>query len=299
MRALEQPGVAVVAVNRRTQEVAGIAWAAGRIGEPNALVIGRHTRADLHLNRDPTVSLRHLAVVVEPLTELGLPGRGVTYRVVDLRTGQGFRAEDGALLGAICADGPAFLSAASYAFFFFVTGDPTDWPESAKDAWAFIPERVYLEERQLAGRPGTQPCAEDVLSFIPDRPITVVRRLPAPGRVDQDRLLARGERPIARVAFAGANQFIEVPLGQRALEDGVLVGRSDRCDSPGILQDGVLSRVHLMLFALDGRFYALDTASRNGSYSGTRRDPFRLLELGREHGLALADAVTLTWRAHE
>jgi hypothetical protein len=98
------------------------------------------------------------------------------------------------------------------------------------------------------------------------------------------------------VAFAGANQFIEVALGERALDDGILVGRSDRCDSPGILQDRILSRVHLMLFTLGGRFYALDTASRNGSYSGARSEPFRLLELGREHELALTDAVTLGWR---
>ena len=41
-----------------------------------------------------------------------------------------------------------FLACGNYALFFLVTGDPSAWPENAADAWACIPERVYVREQE-------------------------------------------------------------------------------------------------------------------------------------------------------
>src|SRR5207248_896644 len=74
------------------------------------------------------------------------PGEGVKYRVLDLRTSDGFADEHGRPLRGLRCEGPAVLRCAGHAMFFLPLGDPTDWPVSAEDAWACLPERVYFDE---------------------------------------------------------------------------------------------------------------------------------------------------------
>lgn len=287
LRSFEQPGVAAVVIDRVGHQVAGVALLAARIGEPNALIAGRHSRTDLLITGDQTVSLRHLAIVVEPLTDLGQ----VTYRVVDLRSSQGLRTEEGKVLGGVRADGPAFFTAGNYALFFFTTGDPTDWPESAADAWSFIPERVYLEERPQVARGSARRPAVAI-----ERPITLIQGTGAPSRIGR-RLLRRGERAVAELTLTGAGGSRRVQVGDAALADGVLIGRSDRCDASAALRDPSLSRVHMLLITIGERTYALDTASTNGSYLAG--DPDNALELrALEPGdvLDLAGVARVTWQ---
>jgi hypothetical protein len=72
------------------------------------------------------------------------------------------------------------------------------------------------------------------------------------------------------------------------------VGRDDRC-SHGGLEEGNLSRVHLVLLGVDDEVWAIDTASTNGTrvLSGP---PFRQLLLSGETQLVLADALSLRWQ---
>lgn len=294
VRRFDQPGVAVVAIDRVARRLAGIACLAGRIGEPNALIAGRHREADLRLSGDATISLRQFALVVEPLTELGRPGRGVTYRVIDLRSRQGFRTEEDHTLGGVRADGPAFLAAGNYAFFFFVTGDPTDWPRAAAQAWSFIPERVYLEERERWARGSARRRA--VGRAVPlSRPITLIQETGPASRLAAHSLVARGEARVAELLVTSAGGSRCIPIGPTALEDGVLIGRSDRCESSELLRDSNLSRVHLLIIEIAGVPYALDTASRNGSFIDAG-PAFGLCALDSARTLHLADAARVMWR---
>jgi len=143
------PGVAVAAVDMSRRRVSGSLCIAAKPDHANSAIIGRHSQCDLYLDGDPVLSLRHLAVLVHPLRAGGGPsGTDVVYRVVDLRTSTAFTDEHGRRLEAVTVEGPMFLACGNYALFFLVTGDPSSWPENAADAWACLPERVYVGEQE-------------------------------------------------------------------------------------------------------------------------------------------------------
>lgn len=289
---IQQPGVAVVAIDRAAGRLADIAYVAGRVGEAATLIVGRHTRADLRPGDDPAMSLRQLALVVEPLTELARPGRGVCFRVIDLRSQHGLETEEGKTLGGILADGPAFLASGNHAFFFFVTGDPTDWPASSRDAWSFIPERVYLEERRRLARGSARRRA--VGRSLARRSMTVVQPTRPAGRLTGEALLCHGEPRLGDLVLASRGAARSIPIGATALEDGVLIGRYERCDAADLLGDPNMSRVHLLVVSIAGVPHAVDTASTNGTSVGGRS--IRVQPLTRELTLDLGDAARLTWR---
>ena len=62
-----QPGVAVIAVDTSRNRIAGSLCLAAKVGELNAAIIGRHNVADLYLDDEPGMSLRHLALGVRQL----------------------------------------------------------------------------------------------------------------------------------------------------------------------------------------------------------------------------------------
>src|SRR5262249_59328862 len=102
---------------------------AGVPAEPNGLnpvIVGRHTSAEVFLPRDPSLSLRHLAVL------LSADGQGsVRFRVLDLRTATAFEDEHDQRLQALESAGPALVRCASYAILLLPTA-ATDqpWPHA-------------------------------------------------------------------------------------------------------------------------------------------------------------------------
>ncbi|OGQ22123.1 MAG: hypothetical protein A2138_22945 [Deltaproteobacteria bacterium RBG_16_71_12] len=62
-----------------------------------------------------------------------------------------------------------------------------------------------------------------------------------------------------------------VAVGERALEEGVLLGRLDRCVGGGV--DARISRVHAWVVARDGGLLVADVGSTNGTAvkDGARR----------------------------
>ena len=144
-RACREPGVAVIAVHAGTGRLAGRLWLAARVGRPAIAIIGRHSAADLLLEDHASLSLRHLALVLSPLRSWD--AHDVRFHVLDLRTAAAFQDERGRTLEAVRVEGPALLSCGRHALYFLQTGDATDFPRSAADAWAMLPERIYIDER--------------------------------------------------------------------------------------------------------------------------------------------------------
>jgi hypothetical protein len=70
----------------------------------------------------------------------------ISCRILDLRTGSGFESEDGNPLVGVRCEGSALFRCASYALLCLALGDPSDWSESAVNAWSGIPERVFFDE---------------------------------------------------------------------------------------------------------------------------------------------------------
>lgn len=260
-----KPGVAVIAVDLNRRRVAGSICVAAKADEANAAIIGRHSMADLYLDSDPGLSLRHLVLVVNPLSS----DRDVRFRVIDLRTRLAFEDEKGERFEALVAEGPIFLRCGNFALFCMVTGDPTDWPSSAEAGWQCIPERVYIQEEEAEPdqwqrrRPGRRQKA------LPADAKRVTRVQPRRGPTRAKRhLLGPGEEPLGNLRISTDQASQTLVIGVEAAKRGILLGRYERCDTHGakVLTHDNISRVHLLVLGVEGQLYAIDTASTNGTW---------------------------------
>jgi hypothetical protein len=323
------PGVVVVAVDSISRRVAGSLCLAAKVGSANAAIVGRHGHCDLYLEGDPALSLRHLAIVVSPLSA-GEKGPQVGFRVLDLRTRSAFLDEGGRRLESVSAEGPTFLSAGGHALFIVVSGEDPVWPESATEAWKCIPERVYMDEKdaepdrwkrrrvrgfdeptdggglaagtgvveqeevEKAARQGAQ-AAEDAAR------ITLVRTQPGPARARVS-LIAEDDLEVGQIAVTAEGKAQRIAVGERAVEAGILLGRYERCDTHGasvVAHHGV-SRVHLLLLQVAGDVYAIDTGSTNGTFRGgpgASDAEVRIVKLEDDTQLILGeDLVHVKWK---
>jgi hypothetical protein len=119
-----------------------------------------------------------------------------------------------------------------------------------------------------------------------------------------------------RIRASAGSQSITV--GPHAANQGILLGRYDRCDASDatVLTDPNISRVHLLLLAVGRSLYAFDVASTNGTWraesvangpafaSGTQHDvddgfmwrEVRIAELTPQTYLALGEGLAyLSW----
>jgi hypothetical protein len=109
-------------------------------------------------------------------------------------------------------------------------------------------------------------------------------------------LAADPEEPVAAIEIRSPEGHELLRVGQRALRDGVLLGRyEDRCDGAEALQSEMISRVHLLLVEVDGRAVAVDLASTNGTrLDGAPID--RVVDLPAAGLFRLGGAAEVRWR---
>ncbi len=309
-----KPGIAVVAIDEHRGRVAGSACVAAKIGTVNTAIIGRHSCADLYLNSDASMSLRHLAVVIDPLRDC-TGNSEVRYRVIDLRSGTAFTDERGSEVEAVTAEGPAFIRCGGYALFCFTTDEGNVWPDDPVDGWECIPERIYLQKR--AAEPDRwqreQPrsfhehTGEIDISRSSGSAITLVNTSPGPLAADAD-LLADGEEPLGRLRIWSRKRKENLIVGASALDRGVLLGRYDRCESNArsVLRRDSISRVHLLVLRVAGELYVIDTASSNGTWLSVADSDHSDADWRRIRLMPLADGLTfclgnektkIRWRA--
>jgi FHA domain-containing protein len=260
--AQEQEGVLVAAVDR-----GGLFDAHAHLRLPKSgiahLILGRHERCDFVLSRDPDVSLRHLLV-----RATRGPGGHIQLRAIDLRSRVGLLSEDGRRCEAIASRGPLFLQVASYVVFLLPTGPSVrPWTRDADETWR-----------------GFSPRSQEILP--PPQPLKS-RAAPGADAVRLATITLDSSSPQA------GDLTSTHAVWSDQLERGILVGRDDRC-SHGGLDEGNLSRVHLVLLSVDDEVWAIDTASTNGTriQDGPQ---FRQLLLSGETRLVLADALALRW----
>lgn len=228
------------------------------------LILGRHERCDVVLSRDTDVSLRHLLV----RATRGPDGQ-LHLRAIDLRSRVGLLSEDGRRCEAIASRGPLFLQVGSYVLFLLPTGPLVrPWTQDADETWrGFAPrnQEILPPPQPLKSRAAPSPSAMKLAT------ITIQSSSPQAGDLTSTHAVWSDQ-----------------------LERGILVGRDDRC-SHGGLEEGNLSRVHLVLLSVDDEVWAIDTASTNGTrlHGGA---PFRQHRLSGEAQLVLADALLLRWQ---
>jgi hypothetical protein len=195
--------------------------------------------------------------------------------------------------------------ASQTALLFPTGGSEEPWPEEGHAAWQKIPERTHLEcatahpERwfDLADRrPRRAPEALDASGGPPTVSTSFPGpAFPLPALLDRD--MAGTDCVRGEIIVRCAKRRVSLRMGETAMRQGVLLGRYDRCDNGGVavLADERLSRVHLLLVEMGGAFYAVDTASKNGVWQGSRRVHVVRLEPGLE--LTLADQASVEWRS--
>ena len=173
------------------------------------------------------------------------------------------------------------------------------WPEDSDAAWTRIPERVYLEResadpaRWLFPAGGAREIVPQVREARPPG-TTLVDSFPGPvfaAWVLQSSGPARGEIVVRSVSGVAS-----LPVSVSAARQGVLLGRYERCDTAGlpVLSSEKLSRVHLLVIEIEGVLYALDTASRNGSWLPA--GPLRAARVEPGRPIRLARDASVEWR---
>ncbi|HEY6177114.1 MAG TPA: hypothetical protein VIX73_21805, partial [Kofleriaceae bacterium] len=258
-REVNEPGVALVAVDESTGRPMGLVRLLARVQRHVAAIIGRHDECDLYLNAHARLALRHLAIVLDPVQDWR-PGANVRYRVLDLRTTDGFADENDRSLRGLRCEGPGLLRCGGYALFIMPLGDPTDWPSDAHDAWAFLPERVYFDELEKSPlgsvrRAPRAPQLPSLSNAITHRSLIIRTHGP---RDTTDGLIESGDIA-GTLELIGPRSRGTIRIGHDELCDGVLIGRYARCSNAQLADDPSLSRVHALLIQIDDAILTIDT----------------------------------------
>lgn len=295
-RTVEEPGIAIIAVDETSGRAAGLVKLLARVQRPTAAIIGRHDRCDLFLAGSDRLALRQLAVVLSPVGSWERGASSVRYRVLDLKTQDGMIDEEGRELRGLRAEGPAILRCGGYTIFILSLGDPTDWPEQASDAWQMIPERVYFDELERCPDSST-PRIYNIpreRAAMRETHHSVVMRTVGP-RDTGSRLVEGGSDDAAgTLEIIGPHRRTALAVGHKALHDGLLLGRYQRCDAVDP-DDASLSRVHALLLHDHDRLLMIDTASFNGTRISGEQDA-RVIVMDRDLEIVLGRKTRARWR---
>lgn len=250
--------------------------------EPGAFVVlGRHTRCDLVIRKDETVSLRHLLFRLQSDPGDAEPG----LRVLDLRTQMGFSLPDGTRRRSILVRGPVLLKVGPY----WVAGLTGEAPSQAEPPTSVyeLPAHPYREAPNARmPRPYERPQLVSRITLMPAAAALGERRPASDGLHDEYALELESATGVARVGVTRDD-----------IERGFFVGRSERCEDPRLraVLSPAISRVHLLIIRVDDRIIAYDMASTSGTrFSGHGVRAVELSDLGTE--LVLAHQVRMRWR---
>jgi hypothetical protein len=259
---------------------------ARRIEDRRSLIIGRHTQCALRLP-DSAISLRHVAALVR--FEEGEP----QIRLWDLHTGLHFTTEDGEQNAAVIAAGPVYVAIGSYALWFVpAAGIPrVGWPARAEDAWKALPPRVFIDRRSPSPERKSEPWPMASRDEEHTTSITCV----APPLLLQDDDEPEVAWGVLRLERGEHRQ--ERGVSAERLEQGILVGRYERCGLVMSSENNEVSRVHLLLVRIGTEVWAIHTASTNGLLRG--KAAIEAEVLADVDSLSLGNDVTLRWRRAE
>jgi hypothetical protein len=250
--------------------------------EPGAFVVlGRHTRCDLVIRQDETVSLRHLLFRLQNDAGDAEPG----LRVLDLRTQMGFSLPDGTRRRSILVRGPVLLKVGPY-WVAGMTGEAPSHPDP--------PASVY----ELPAHPYRQaPDARMARPYERPQLVSRITLMPAAAALGEPRPAADGLHDEYALELESAAGVARVGVRREEIERGFFVGRSERCEDPrlrGVLS-AAISRVHLLIIRVDDRIIAYDVASTSGTrFAGHGVRAVELCDRGTE--LVLAHQVRMRWR---
>ncbi|MBX3188386.1 MAG: FHA domain-containing protein [Labilithrix sp.] len=257
------------------------------------VVIGRHEKCDVVLDDERAVSLRHVLVRSAVLDD-GCP----TLSVLDLRTHDGFELSDGTKQHAIMASGPVVFRIGSHTVVALPsTGRiPEALPSPLVERFERDPGAGRGHEVKIQPAPADRGPISRVTLMRGTIDLAERRSFPPgftgewspdPAHPFELLLTMGGFRAVVRFTVAD-------------LEQGVLIGRAEKCVDAGlrpILAESI-SRVHLLLVREKGQQFLYDTASTNGTeIDGRRVRCAPLADEGTTARIAGKSGLSLHWRA--
>lgn len=276
------PAFLLAAVDPRGNVTASLA-----LPDRRALILGRHTECGLRI-QDTTVALRQVAALAR------CEGERLIIHVRDLGTDAPFITEDGTASSGVMADGPLYIALGSVAVW-FLPWPGTRFTASAEQVWDALPARTFIDRR--APEAG-------VRRALVDEPARSLSTRPPPSmestqvtHFEAPLLLDDGDEPevgwgTLKISRAGGPR-VQRSVSAERLEQGILLGRYDRCSLVIQTPQNTLSRVHVLLLRIGGEVWIVDTASTNGVERGGERV---LAEVLRDSDrLELGSEITLEW----
>lgn len=242
------------------------------------LVIGRHEECDIVLRADPTVSLRHLLA-----RTIRLSDGSIALRFLDLMTPIPFLLHDGTMQRSIVATGPFAVAVGQYV----LGGIPSDVSQYETHGGPYrAPALVHSANRiPRAGLKTPVGLRRSRITLLPgSRFVTQIPEWPEDG--------------FARITLSRAGQVASIVIDEATMENGVLIGRAERCLDRGLrtVLTTSISRVHCMLIRDADQDVAIDLGSTQGTYAASARLRMVRLPPSRCHlRLGYVDPVDLVW----
>lgn len=266
------PGVHVFAVHRRDIVVRFLP-----ASPDEHLVLGRHAECDIQLSADPTISLRHVLA-----KSIRLEDGAAALRLLDLATPRPFTLADGSVQTSVVATGPFAVALGEYV----VGGIPHD-----------------VEEYQTQGGPYRTRALVESAQRIPLRALQTPagrrsRITLMPGSRLLTQIPAWSGEGFARVTLARGGNVSSIVLDEAMMEQGILIGRAERCLDRGLraMLTTSISRVHLLLLRDGAHDVAIDLCSTQGTYAaGARLRMVRLPSAFCRLTLGHVDPVDMAW----
>ncbi len=255
-------------------------------GEIRTLSVGRHDHADLIIEGDPSLSLRHAIVI------LSRDAKGAPFvRVIDLRSIFGVKSPDDTRHLSLASNGSVALRLADTALFILpmatlspeeqsslstTTFDKLVWPQASPFVPTVEPE-IQLERLSRFTSETTS------ISMITSS--------------SEERMKRSPDGEAGRLTLTTDSDSYRFAVDPQLLRAGLLVGRYDRCDinADNIRMPEKVSRVHALLISLDARAYIIDTGSSNGIVLDDAFHKELRLSEERSVTLELGEEMTLKW----
>ena len=222
----------------------------------SSLVLGRHTECPIRLSAN-SISLRQLLIILYPSTSQ------LQYQVVDLNSASGFMVDEETSCRNIWANGASFIRIQQYTIM-ILPSKIVNWKKTSfEECWRIISHRNYELGERLPSKVAAiynNPLGNKALNLAeleiekePDVPSdatfnTIVSKLP-PLWLEKIRETAE---PVVELRLGDS---LIVALDQVRLQQGVIVGRYDRCGLSLKLEEQFqrVSRMHCMIIHILGR----------------------------------------------
>jgi len=257
--------------------------------KPMDLILGRHESCDFQLLGDLSIALRQLIIRVSSLEQLPF------IQLIDLRTSSGLADEQGAPCATISSHGAIIARMGKW----HVIGmhralvNPS---HSADEAFESVTAHVSsvgsVSVAANSRRPSVRPRLVLVDTMLGD---CRTQLSPVVGTLTLNNVDLDSEDAVGSLILEHSSGDTCVRLTPSDLACGALIGRYMRCQLPALLGEDCnsISRVHLCLLLDEHGLWAIDVASKNGSWVNDH--PFRTLRLVGATSLSIANVMTVRW----